>query len=127
MAKAENGVFAALIAEGALEISAHILEGKQGYFKALSDELREEIILSSWGEVYSISKCYLKRHGGCRHIHSSIDAVLHIIKEYAISVREIEKIQIGTYLVAIRDFEIEDPQNGKEVILNSFWNCSLFA
>jgi len=111
----EDGVFAALMAQNALiSRSEYILEGKQGYFNALSDQWMPDPILKNFGEKFKINSCYLKIHAGCRHIHPAIDAVLNIVNQNGLDFREIEKINIETYLVAVRDFEIEDPKNAKE-------------
>ena len=50
---------------------------------------------------YAVTGCYLKPWPGCRHLHASLDAFDRLATEYDLDSERIERIEVGTYKVAI--------------------------
>jgi len=78
-----------------------VLEGKDGFFKAMADKVALEGLFKDLGEHYSICDQYVKFHAACRHTHPAIDGLLAAMKESALKFKDIETIDIATYPVAI--------------------------
>jgi 2-methylcitrate dehydratase PrpD len=53
-------------------------------------------------DVFRILEIYFKIYPVCRHLHSSIDAILHIINENTqnLEIEEIQEITVNTYKIA---------------------------
>lgn len=95
---AQSGILSALLAKNGF-IGAHtILEGDEGFLKAMVGVGPGEVALSM--DRYHISDVYFKVYPVCRHLHSSIDALLEIVREEQVELEEIEKINVNTYKIA---------------------------
>jgi 2-methylcitrate dehydratase PrpD len=66
---------------------------------------------------YAIKGSYLKAYPGCRHMHPSIDAFGQILKENRIDPAQIEKIDVGTYKIAV-ETEIHTLKNRGDAYFN---------
>lgn len=125
-----NGLLSAFLAKEGFTGSSDILESDQGFIKAmvgnlnlesvdnsvgleayLSDDLRNKNLLKKYLKEnlgqYLIKNVYLKKYPVCRHIHSSIDAVIAILDEIKnlsleeeFNYRNIDEIQVYTYKIA---------------------------
>jgi 2-methylcitrate dehydratase PrpD len=109
----QSGVIAALLAQRNILTSRNILDGHRGFCSAVADKHDLQALTEDLGERFEIMTAYLKIHGGCRHIAAPMDAVKRIVVENGLSSRDILKILIKTYPVAI-DYEIENPTTGTE-------------
>lgn len=92
-----SGILSALLAKEKFSGARTILEGPRGFCKAFSDKYDISIIIDKLGEEYQIMKVYFKPYPTCRCMHSSIDAIVKLVKEYAIQARDIEEVQVKTY------------------------------
>lgn len=92
---AHSGIMAALLAQKGYVGPSAILEGKQGFLKSYSDEYDMEKIAAGLGERLAITQISVKPHACCRGIHSTIDAVLNIVREHGVKPEEIEEVNIG--------------------------------
>lgn len=97
---AQSGVLSALLARNGFTGSETILDGKEGFIKAMAGIDPAEIELNSYMENYKISEVYFKIYPVCRHLHSSIDALLNIIRENQVELEDIEEITVHTYRIA---------------------------
>jgi len=79
-----------------------ILEGEDGYLKAVSDEVKQDLLTKGLGKEYEILKVYVKLYAACRHAHAPIDAVFEALKGQPIEPEEITRISVDTYSAAVR-------------------------
>ena len=100
---AQSGIISAEIAKLGAKSPESIFEGDMGFFKAMSDKIGFESITKNLGKQFEIEKTYFKFYPTCRHVHPVLDLAKKVIDTHEIEVRSIEKIQIGTYNVAIRE------------------------
>jgi 2-methylcitrate dehydratase PrpD len=97
---AQSGVLSALLAQRGAEGPEEILEGAKGYFRAYSDKVNGAQLLEGLGTTFEILGVYFKGHAACRHVHPTLDALMEIVNTYSVGLKEIERIEVGTYPVA---------------------------
>lgn len=111
---AQSGILSALLARNGFTGAETILEGDEGFLKAMTDidpnamtDIDPYTMVDAHPhetdlpmENYHISDVYFKIYPVCRHLHSSIDALLEIVKENQLELEEIEKITVNTYKIA---------------------------
>lgn len=97
---AQSGILSALLAENGFTGAETILEGNEGFLKSMTGIDPEKIEINSYMEDYKISEVYFKIYPVCRHLHSSIDALLQIVNEKLIKLEEIKEITVSTYKIA---------------------------
>jgi 2-methylcitrate dehydratase PrpD len=107
----EAGIFSTLLAQKGVKGNAEILENS--FLPAFSDEYHTNLIQDDIGNSFVMQKTYIKMHGGCRHIHAPIDAVIDVVKKYGVDYREIREVIVKTYSIAFNE-RIEDPTNIEE-------------
>ncbi|RUQ27162.1 MmgE/PrpD family protein [Peribacillus cavernae] len=107
---ASNGVISALLAEKGFTSASKILEGKRGFFKAMSDVFDESRITHGLGASYKIMENSFKVHASCRHTHPALDMIIDIVKENPIPLSQIAKINVNTYQVVLDITDNPDPQ-----------------
>lgn len=118
----QSGVISALFAQNGFTGASSILEGPEGFFKALcgndfylnfnlnsdlnskDNDLNRiiEQIKSDLGKFH-VQDVYLKKYPVCRHLHSTIDSALDILNEiniHSIENQKINKITVQTYNTA---------------------------
>ncbi|WP_308572284.1 MmgE/PrpD family protein [uncultured Methanobacterium sp.] len=108
---AQSGVLSALLAKKGFTGAHTILEGSEGLFNAMGDfeeksysDFKNEIgVLNS--RDFEISKVYFKKYPVCRHLHSSLDAILQIMENEKVKIRDIQDITIETYDIAAQHDE----------------------
>ena len=102
---AQSGVLSVLLANKGFTGAHSILEGKEGLFQAMGD-LNQESLLKRHGsensnpEEFEILRVYFKKYPVCRHLHSSLDATLNLMKNENIKASDIQDINIKTYEIA---------------------------
>jgi len=111
---AQSGILSALLARNGFTGGETILEGDEGFLKAMTDidpnamtDIDPYTMVDAHPhetdlpmENYHISDVYFKIYPVCRHLHSSIDALLEIVEEEQPELEEIEKITVNTYKIA---------------------------
>jgi 2-methylcitrate dehydratase PrpD len=109
----QSGIISTLLAQKGFTGASSILEGKEGFFKAMcgdnienstkmTSELALKQIKSDLGKFH-IRDVYVKKYPVCRHLHSTIDSVMDILNEInveSIKDNEIKKITVKTYQTA---------------------------
>ncbi len=98
----QSGLLAAILAQRGAKGPRAIFEGEDGFFKAVTDEVKIELLTRNLGQEFEICKIYIKFHSACRHAHAPIDAALAISRKNQIDPSEIAKIRVETYPAAIR-------------------------
>ena len=92
---AHNGTMAARLAQEGFRGPAAILEGRNGFLKAYSDEADPGKVTTGLGEPFEVLRTSIKPHACCRYMQSPIDGVLRIMKEHRLRVADIARISIG--------------------------------
>jgi 2-methylcitrate dehydratase PrpD len=98
---AMNGLMAALLAEKGFTGASRILEGKRGFFEAMSEQYDATRITEGLGKKFKIVENSFKIHASCRHTHHAIDLILDILKEQAIQPDKVVSVRVKTYQVAL--------------------------
>ena len=96
----QSGILSALLAENGFTGAPTILEGDEGFFKAMSGVDPSKTDFNLIFNDYKILEVYFKIYPVCRHLHSSIDALLAIFKDNHIKPDEIKEIVVYTYKIA---------------------------
>ena len=94
---AENGLFAAQLAANGMRGPEEALEGPNGWFHAVTDEVHEEYLRGS--DHLLLHDCYFKLYPSCRHTHCGIEAGIklrgRLLEKYGTGfAREIHKVNI---------------------------------
>ena len=97
---ASNGVTAALLAQEGFTGPTSVLEGKEGFCKAFSDDYDLLKITKALGKRYEIEDTYFKRHASCGQAFGAIDAMLNLRRELKVEHSEIKRITINTFRAA---------------------------
>lgn len=98
---AMNGVISTLLAEKRFTSAAKILEGKRGFFEAMSNSYNLEKVTSDLGATFKILENSFKVHASCRHTHHVMDLMIELARERQIVPADIKRITVKTYQVAI--------------------------
>ncbi len=107
---AENGVFAAMLANAGMRGPAEALEGQNGWFHAVTDSVDEDCLKGS--DHLLLHDCYFKLYPSCRHTHCGIDAA--VILHDQVKAGEIEAVNVYIYPNAIRLAGIRIPSDQDE-------------
>ncbi|MBW2566805.1 MAG: MmgE/PrpD family protein [Deltaproteobacteria bacterium] len=99
---AMSGLFSCILAKRGFQGPCSIFEGEDGFLKAVTDEVKHELLTQNLGEEFEIQNVYLKLYAACRHAHAPIDAALLASANSQMDVSAIEKIVVETYPAAVR-------------------------
>jgi 2-methylcitrate dehydratase PrpD len=99
---ASNGLLSCLLAKRGARGPLQILEGEDGYLKAVCDEVKQDLLTQGLGKEYEILKVYVKLYAACRHAHAPIDAVFEALKGQTVEPEEITRVSVETYSAAVR-------------------------
>ncbi len=97
---AQSGVLSALLAQRGFTGAETILESNEGFLNVMADINCKQIKCDM--DIYRILEVYFKIYPLCRHLHSSIDAMLHMLNENSrdLEIEEILGITVKTYKIA---------------------------
>jgi len=95
----ESGMVAAELAQHDFTGAIDILEGHQGFFKAMCPDAKPNLVLHDADAPWELLQTSIKPWPSCRHTHPAIDAALDLHQQLGNAV--IEDIQIHTYQAAI--------------------------
>jgi 2-methylcitrate dehydratase PrpD len=99
---AQAGLLSCILSKRGIRGPLKIFEGEDGFLKAVTDEVKREILIKDLGEKFEICNTYVKFYAACRHAHAPIDAALEILKNSELDPSNINKILIETYPAAVR-------------------------
>ncbi|MCU0595957.1 MAG: MmgE/PrpD family protein [Desulfobacterota bacterium] len=99
---ASNGLLSCVLAQGGARGPLQIFEGEDGYLKAVSDEIKQEVLIEGLGKDFEILKVYVKLYAACRHAHAPIDAVFEALKGQTVGIDDIARVTVETYSAAVR-------------------------
>lgn len=99
---AQSGLYAAILAKSGFTGPKMILEADDGGFcQAVSDEFDLPIIVAGLGEHLEILQVSVKPYPCCRTLHGPIDAILKLRESRHLKPKEVKRICVRTYRVAI--------------------------
>ncbi len=107
---AENGVFAAMLADAGVQGPTESLEGQNGWFHAVTDEIHEEFLKG--GDHLLLHDCYFKLYPSCRHTHCGIDAAIAL--HGRVEPSSIKSVNVNIYPSAIKLAGIKIPKDQDE-------------
>lgn len=107
---AENGLFAAMLANEGVHGPTEALEGQNGWFHAVTDRVDERYLKGV--DHLLLHECYLKLYPACRHTHCGIDAAVALHRE--VNVQDIETVSVYIYPNAIKLAGIRVPKDQDE-------------
>ncbi|MFC7687837.1 MmgE/PrpD family protein [Ureibacillus sp. GCM10028918] len=108
---AMNGVYSALLAEKGFTGASKILEGRRGFFEAMSEAYDLNKVTEGLGAGFKIMENSFKVHASCRHTHHVMDIAIDLMENEPLNIQDIEKIKVETYKVALDITDNMDPQS----------------
>ncbi|KAB2330437.1 MmgE/PrpD family protein [Cytobacillus depressus] len=114
---AYNGALAALLAKKDFTAASKILEGRRGFFNAMSDEFNIEKVTKNLGQEFKIIENSFKIHASCRHTHPAMDCILDIMQEHSLHHEQLQNITIKTYQTVLN---ITDNPNPETIYASKF-------
>ena len=109
---AQAGVISALLSEDGFKGAPSIIDGNEGFLKAMVVQGNESFNIESYktradkiisNSNYHIMDVYFKKYPVCRHLHSSIDATIDIYNQMIsknVKADDIVAINVKTYKIA---------------------------
>lgn len=107
---AENGVFAAMLANAGVKGPLESLEGQNGWFHAVTDHIDASCLKGT--DRLLLHDCYFKLYPSCRHTHCGIDAAVALHAKAADA--GIKEINVYIYPNAIKLAGIRIPKDRDE-------------
>ena len=120
---AENGVFAAMLANAGVQGPTEALEGPNGWFHAVTDQVHEEFMEGS--DHLLLHDCYFKLYPSCRHTHCGIEAAVDLSSR--LNTADIDRINVYIYPNAIKLAGIRFPKDQDETKFSIYYTlaCAL--
>ncbi len=122
---AENGLFAAMLVKEGVKGPTEALEGPNGWFRAVTDNVETEMLRNS--DHLLLHDCYFKLYPSCRHTHCGIEAAINLHKK--IKIEEIKTVNVYIYPNAIKlAGQIQFPKDSNEIKFSIYYTlaCALF-
>ena len=113
-----SGSWAALLARSGYTGPTTILEGRDGFLQAYSDNPDLPLALQDLGDEYLITRTGIKPHACCRYKQGPIDCLIDIRNTHGLEADDVEEVTIG---VLSGGFEViaspeEDKANPRTVV-----------
>jgi 2-methylcitrate dehydratase PrpD len=105
---ATSGLFSCIMARKGARGPLKIFEGEDGFLKAFTDDVKEEMLTRDLGKTFEICNAYIKFYAACRHVHACVDAALEAFHRHPVEISDIRKISVETYPAALRLAGIRD-------------------
>lgn len=105
---ATDGVAAAMMGSLALSGPDDILGGKRGLLSVLTDTPTPKFLTNFSSESYGIEGIYQKLYAACRHCHPAIEAALSLRNDFQAVPRQIQKVEVHTYKLAVCGHDHKD-------------------
>lgn len=109
---AGNGIFAAMLAREGVQGPTEALEGPNGWFHAVTDEVHTKYLKGS--DHLLLHDCYFKLYPSCRHTHCGIDAAISLHKKIIEKKDKIKAVRVYIYPNAIKLAGIKIPKDQDE-------------
>ena len=100
---ARDGVLCAELGKRRISGPVHVLEGKNGMFRAFVDNKVDwDRLVKDLGSRYEIEDAYFKPYPCCRHLHPIMDGIVNLKQKHRLDPRSVERIEAGSYAVGAR-------------------------
>ena len=100
---ARDGVLCAELGKRRITGPMHVLEGKNGVFKAfVESKVNWQRLVKDLGSRYEIEDAYFKPYPCCRHLHPIMDGIVDLKAKHGIDPAAVERIEAGSYAVGAR-------------------------
>ena len=121
---AHSGVTAAYLARHGFTGPRTVLEGQDGFLRAMADQYDGEALHRNFGQTYGVEEMSFRAYCACRYAHTAIGA-LENIKERSggLEVEQIEEVLVETHRTAI--IQETEPKNLTGARLCSAFNIAL--
>lgn len=96
-----NGVLAGVLASRGFTGPKKVLESKEGFLNAFTDDVRIGDLLDGFGEEYAIMEVGFKPHAACRYGHGPIDIAQRMYAE-GVRARDVHRVTVQMSKLAIR-------------------------
>ncbi len=96
-----NGVLAAVLASRAFTGPRKVLESREGFLNAFTDDIRVSDILDTLGQDYAIMEVGFKPHAACRYAHGPID-IAQYFHAQGIRLEDVQSVRVEMSKLAIR-------------------------
>ena len=108
---AHSGMIAAHLSRKGFRGPTTIIEGRDGFLHAYSNEAAPSKVLEGLGSSYEILRTSVKAHACCRYMQPPIDAILTIVKDNDLKADQIDRIKLGVLRAGAH--LIADPMEAK--------------
>ena len=105
-----SGILAARLARSGFRGPPDVLENREGYFRAYTDEYDGQVVTAGLGERYRLLESGFKPHAACRYAHAPIDAAVALMREHAFAASEIEALDVHLSELASRQSDFYEPR-----------------
>lgn len=111
-----DGILAALMSQKGLTGPTNVLQGRRGLFNVYHrGDYNPEVLTANLGDKYEVVNLSFKPYPCCRNNHPSIDAALDLIREYKLTIEDIDKVTVyvgkGAYFLLCHPIDVkQDPQ-----------------
>jgi 2-methylcitrate dehydratase PrpD len=92
---ARSGVQAALLAEAGFSGPIDIIEGRDGFARAYSDQIDFDPLFDRLGSMFRMTEVLIKPHACSARVQSAVDAAAGLCREHSIVASDIASIVIG--------------------------------
>lgn len=100
---ARDGLLCAELGKRRITGPMHVLEGKNGIFKAFVDnKVNWDRLMQDLGSRYEIEDAYFKPYPCCRHLHPIMDGIVNLKRKHGLDPAKVERIEAGSYAVGAR-------------------------
>ena len=106
-----NGVLAAYMAMAGFRGANDAFSGEAGFFAQMTQEVDYSKLIRKPDDSYCIEDVYFKPYAACRYCHPSIEASIKLRKDHNIDYRNIAKIDVVTYSLAVKHHDHVDIPN----------------
>lgn len=114
-----DGLTAAYFGSAGYIPPVDVLGGERGFLNIMSDTQHPEFLTTfAENDKPSILGNFFKPYPACRHCHSTIDAALQIARDNDIAVRDIDKIKIGVYKLALTGHDHTEVNTSKSAMMS---------
>jgi 2-methylcitrate dehydratase PrpD len=107
---AHDGLLAALLAREGFTGARAILEGEQGFFRAMAAGADPGRVTDRLGERFAIAENSFKLFPCCGHTHGAIAAALEVRSRGGVDPPAIDEVRVETYSAALQVTGNPDPQ-----------------
>jgi 2-methylcitrate dehydratase PrpD len=111
---AQNGLVAASLADSGIEGAEQIFEGEKGFCRFASPNPDFERLIKGLGDPFKIDEVNFKAYPTCGQTHSMLDALGKLIREHAITAKDVKRVEARVYRQAIDVAGKPDPKNLEE-------------